>query len=181
MSLEHIRLKPEEARQRLKDAIHQPQSKDAPAMWALTDLLENIQADQKQDIKSILDLIPVVDELSTETIWRRIRRRELAILNDYFRFSLLEMPTSSLHHTVFTSSIAQSPDQEAILRAVQSFQKFEEGNDPHGEHDFGAFEVHGERYFFKFDYYKDQNLQEGADPYETIPYHLLTIMRAEEY
>ena len=55
-------------------------------------------------------------------------------------------------------------------------------NDPHGEHDFGSFELAGETYFFKVDYYSP-DLQGGsedpADPEKTT--RVLTIMRADEY
>jgi hypothetical protein len=32
-------------------------------------------------------------------------------------------------------------------------QQSPEDNDPHGEHDFGAFEHEGQRIFWKIDYY----------------------------
>jgi len=45
---------------------------------------------------------------------------------------------------------ALPPDvQSAIREKVELFDSFTEDNDPHGEHDFGAFEHEGERIFWK--------------------------------
>jgi len=44
-------------------------------------------------------------------------------------------------------------DQSAIREKVELFDDFTPDNDPHGEHDFGAFEHEGERIFWKIDYY----------------------------
>lgn len=70
----------------------------------------------------------------------------------------------------------------AILDAVAGFAAFTDGNDPHGEHDFGAFEHDGTRLFWKIDYY-DRDLCGGspdpADPAVTT--RVLTIMLVEEY
>jgi hypothetical protein len=72
--------------------------------------------------------------------------------------------------------------QLKILEAVSKFNRFDEDNDPYGEHDFGALEVEGERFFFKIDYY-DQDLSthspDPADP--SVTKRLLTIILAEEY
>lgn len=68
------------------------------------------------------------------------------------------------------------------VRAVRRFEKFDHGNDPHGEHDFGSFELLGERLFWKIDYY-DRSLSAGSpDPGdEAITCRVLTIMLASEY
>ncbi len=70
----------------------------------------------------------------------------------------------------------------AVLHRVRTFDEFDRDNDPHGEHDFGSFELAGERYFFKVDYYSP-DLQGGAedpsDPDQTA--RVLTIMHADEY
>ena len=69
-----------------------------------------------------------------------------------------------------------------ILTAVRSFNAFDEDNDPHGEHDFGSFEVDGEKGFWKIDYY-DTSMEGGSeDPSnpETTT-RTLTIMLASEY
>jgi Protein of unknown function (DUF3768) len=70
----------------------------------------------------------------------------------------------------------------SVLQAVRTFEAFDTDNDPHREHDFGAFEVGQEKFFFKLDYY-DRDIQFGSeepsDPEQTT--RVLTIMRAEEY
>jgi hypothetical protein len=69
-----------------------------------------------------------------------------------------------------------------VILAVQSFNNFTKDNDPHGEHDFGAIDLEGERYFFKLDYYTPDlsaSSDDPADPEKTA--RVLTIMRADEY
>ena len=51
-----------------------------------------------------------------------------------------------------------------LLQKVRTFEAFSEDNDPHAEHDFGAVDEVGERFFFKIDYY-DRNTEFGSpDP-----------------
>jgi Protein of unknown function (DUF3768) len=74
------------------------------------------------------------------------------------------------------------PDQSAIFEKVELFDDFTEDNDPHGEHDFGAFEHEGERIFWKIDYYApdmEHGSENPADPKQTV--RVLTIMLASEY
>lgn len=69
------------------------------------------------------------------------------------------------------------------LSAVTAFDKFPADNDPYGEHDFGSFELDGEKLFWKIDYYSkdDPNYssEDPSDPLKTA--RVLTIMLAEEY
>lgn len=68
------------------------------------------------------------------------------------------------------------------LALVQRFDAFDESNDPHGEHDFGAFEHNGQRIFWKIDYYDaacEFGSEDPADPAKTT--RVLTIMLADEY
>ena len=61
----------------------------------------------------------------------------------------------------------RSTSRPACILAVQSFSNFTKDNDPHGEHDFGSFEVEGETYFFKIDYYAldmEGGSEDPADP-----------------
>ena len=70
----------------------------------------------------------------------------------------------------------------SVVNAVRAFDAFASDNDPHGEHDFGAFEICGERLFWKIDYY-DRDLRYGspdaADP--AVTRRVLTVMLASEY
>lgn len=100
-------------------------------------------------------------------------------LNDSFRCSL-----SGGGKRLITAGVAALPawDQAAILSKVMEHDEFTDDNDPHGEHDFGAFDHAGKRIFRKIDYY-DPSMEFGsedpADPVKTT--RVLTIMFADEY
>ena len=85
---------------------------------------------------------------------------------------------------MMTAGINALPDnvKAKVLSAVRSFNEFTEDNDPHKEHDFGSFDVDGEKCFWKIDYY-DLKMEGGsdnpADPAVTT--RVLTIMLASEY
>jgi hypothetical protein len=65
---------------------------------------------------------------------------------------------------------------------VAAFDNFDTGNDPHGEHDFGSFDLAGDKFFWKIDYYDPQlefGSEDPADPTKTT--RVLTLMLAAEY
>ncbi|MER8661292.1 DUF3768 domain-containing protein [Mesorhizobium sp. M1148] len=103
---------------------------------------------------------------------------EIRRLNDAFRSSFLG------GHVVLTSGVAALADTErrALLRSVRAFEAFDINNDPHAEHDFGAVDVEGDKFFWKIDYY-DPDMQSGSlDPANPdVTRRALTIMRSEEY
>ena len=107
-------------------------------------------------------------------------RDRIRELNDTFRKSL----DPNLGKLVMTSGVsALSSDVRAMaIRETETFDAFSADNDPHGEHDFGAFDLAGHKFFFKIDYY-DSTLEFGsedpADPAKTT--RVLTIMLASEY
>ncbi|RZV59514.1 MAG: DUF3768 domain-containing protein [Pseudomonadales bacterium] len=69
-----------------------------------------------------------------------------------------------------------------MLDRVINYTDFEEANDPYGEHDFGIFELDGEKYFFKSDYYRPDMLHLSDDPSDSSKTRrFLTIMFACEY
>ena len=102
----------------------------------------------------------------------------IAQLNDAFRKTFIGGVV------VITQGIQALPEEsrKAILTAVQSFNDFNEDNDPYLEHDFAAFQHNGERLFWKLDYYNltmDAGSENPADP--SITKRVLTIMLADEY
>lgn len=102
----------------------------------------------------------------------------IAQLNDAFRQSFIGGPV------MLTSGIQALPNDtlNTVLQQVKAFNAFTPNNDPYEEHDFGAFDCHNQRIFWKIDYY-DSTLTYGSehpeDPEQTT--RVLTIMLAEEY
>src|ERR1700688_3165094 len=83
----------------------------------------------------------------TVTLYDRTRR--IRMLNDNFRSTFVG------GRVVMTQGVDALPlDTKArVILAVQSFSNFTKDNDPHGERDFGSFQIECETYFFKLDYY----------------------------
>ena len=99
-------------------------------------------------------------------------------LNDRFRQSFMG------GKIMRSATVADLPAalQTRVLMAVQQFVDFDEGNDPHGEHDFVSVDVDGEKYFGKIDYYApdmESGSEDPADPKQTV--RVLTIMHASDY
>jgi Protein of unknown function (DUF3768) len=84
---------------------------------------------------------------------------------------------------VMTEGIAALPaeTQSAIREKVETFDDFNEDNDPYNEHDFGAFEHEGERIFWKIDYYGPDMMHGSEDPSNPRTVRVLKIMLADEY
>lgn len=102
----------------------------------------------------------------------------IAALNDRLR------QTFTGGRVMTTSGVNELSDntRARLFAAVQSFNNFDPGNDPYGEHDFGKLVIGGQDFFWKIDYY-DHTLNSGsenpADP--GITTRVLTIMLAREY
>lgn len=99
-------------------------------------------------------------------------------LNDAFRSSFM---TGTV---LITSGIRDLPEaiRPRVIEGVRTFSAFTPDNDPHGEHDFGAFTIEGHKVFWKIDYYApdmERGSEDPADPRKTR--RVLTIMLAEEY
>jgi hypothetical protein len=106
------------------------------------------------------------------------KRDAIRVLNDNFRSTLIG------GRVVMTQSVSELPiDVQAdVLLSVKTFSAFSRESDPHGEHDFGSFEVDGDTYFWKIDYYDidcHYGSENPANPEQTT--RVLTIMRAEDY
>src|SRR5882724_11287350 len=99
-------------------------------------------------------------------------------LNDAFR------RTFSGGKVMITCGVADLPEmvKATALQLVASFDRFDEDNDPSGEHDFGSFELVNRKFFWKIDYY-DQRCEFGSeDPADTErTTRVLTLMLASEY
>ena len=98
-------------------------------------------------------------------------------LNDAFRTSLQG------GRVMMTSGVDALPDhlKRAVVQFVIAFNKFNADNDPWHEHDYGSFDVQGDKFMWKIDYY-DKHLEYGSedpsDPAQTT--RVLTIMLASE-
>lgn len=99
-------------------------------------------------------------------------------LNDAFRRSFVGGAV------MITAGVEAMPRdrRHSLLQKVRSFEAFSEDNDPHAEHDFGAVDEAGERFFWKIDLY-DRAMEFGSpDPSDpAVTTRVLTIMRADEY
>ena len=81
-----------------------------------------------------------------------------------------------------TPGVLALGDLPAILKQLREFSDFTSGNDPHHEHDFGAFKHDGQLLFWKIDYYDPELMMGSPDPAEpALTARVLTLMLAEEY
>jgi len=80
-----------------------------------------------------------------------------------------------------------SPAAKAIImQRVQTFSEFTDGNDPYGDHTFGAFEfeIAGNSYhiFWKIDLYDKDYCMGSDDPADVdVTRRVLTVLHASEY
>ncbi|MER8646817.1 DUF3768 domain-containing protein [Mesorhizobium sp. M1252] len=103
---------------------------------------------------------------------------EIRRLNDAFRSSFIG------GHVALTSGVAALADTErrALLRSVRAFEAFDSDNDPYAEHDFGAVDLEGAKFFWKIDYYSPDMQSGSPDPANPdVTRRALTIMRSDEY
>ena len=125
----------------------------------------------------------------------REQTARIARLNDMARQAMGVACTTVV--TVGFRSLPAS-DQSRVRELIETFDAFDENNDPHGERDFGTIYQLGdgrwttertrvrdderERVFWKFDYY-DRDLRFGSEDAAnpTITRRVLTIMLADEY
>ena len=108
----------------------------------------------------------------------RDHSRQIALLNDAFRVTFVGGTVC------VTAGLHQIGDEfvKAALLATRQFTSFEDDNDPHHEHDFGAVEVEDRKVFWKIDYY-DPTMTKGSDDPSCLAEtrRVLTVMLAEEY
>ena len=132
--------------------------------------------------------------MSTLTVAREQTAR-IARLNDLARRAMGVACTAVA--TVGFRSLPEA-DQSQVRELIETFDAFDEDNDPHGERDFGTIHQLGdgdwtterprlrederERVFWKLDYY-DRDLHFGSEDAANpaITRRVLTIMLADEY
>src|SRR5437588_9272490 len=70
-------------------------------------------------------------------------------MNDRFR------STMTGGRVMLTAGVDALPSdvKAMVIRRVATFSDFTPDNDPHGEHDFGSFELAAQKLFWKIDYY----------------------------
>jgi len=96
-------------------------------------------------------------------------------LNDAFRRTFVGGAV------MITAGVEAMPldQRRSLLEKVRAFDAFTDDNDPHREHDFGAVDEAGVRYFWKVDCY--DRATEFGSPDPAVTTRVLTIMRADEY
>ena len=103
---------------------------------------------------------------------------QIRALNDQLRLNL------STGLAVITTGVAAlGPEAvDRIVKTISVFDDFCHANDPHQEHDFGAFEAEGESVFFKIDYFDNDLSCLSPDPTDpTVTKRVITVMLASEY
>ena len=86
------------------------------------------------------------------------REKRIADLNDKFRKNL---PAGG---RVYMTAGANGKGPEFVSKAlarVIAFDNFNADNDPHREHDFGSFELEGEKLFWKIDLYERELVKQA--------------------
>ena len=125
----------------------------------------------------------------------REQTARIARLNDLARRAMGVACTAVA--TVGFRSLPEA-DQSQVRELIETYDAFDEGNDPHDERDFGCVyqlsdgrwtterprlrDDERERVFWKFDYY-DRDLQFGSEDAANpaVTRRVLTIMLADEY
>lgn len=103
--------------------------------------------------------------------------------NDRFRKGDASIP-GQIIMTSGLSALLQEQSRAPLdlIEMVRDYDDFSEDNDPHKEHDFGAFDLNNTKIFWKIDYY-DPEIKYGSedpgDPAKT--FRVLTVFLASEY
>ena len=125
----------------------------------------------------------------------REQTARIARLNDLARRAMGVACTAVA--TIGFRSLPES-DQSQVRELIETYDAFDEDNDPHGEHDFGCVyqladgrwtterprlrDDERERVFWKLDYYdRDLRFGSGDAANPAVTRRVLTIMLADEY
>ncbi|WIY23873.1 DUF3768 domain-containing protein [Parasedimentitalea psychrophila] len=111
------------------------------------------------------------------------RTKVIQKLNDRFRMGDVIVPGTVVVTSGVQSLLAEAGgSMEALMSVVGSYDDFTEGNDPHGEHDFGKISFLLTDLFWKIDQYNTTYDGGSEDPTVlSITCRVLTIMLTEEY
>lgn len=150
-------------------------------------MLTSCQADTVPPSTANLPLLRVADQQFLAA--QHGADRELQLLEDFVLHafeSYLKMRVDAIPQYPYNKSRnARGPDFVVrAMRAVASFTDFTKDNDPYDEHDFGAFDLDGEKLFWKIDSYEkgwDYTLAAEAPENPQTTDRVLTVMLAEEY
>lgn len=100
----------------------------------------------------------------------------IAQQNDLFRKGYLchQIPGQ----TLATRTVAVSPEFNAIIEQIRSFDNFDVSNDPYGEHDFGIVGT----VYFKFDYFDNQDFEHASEDPSKLDgtYRVMTVAHISE-
>lgn len=135
------------------------------------------------ELKSLSDRF-VCDDCSTEVplVWtldQAFRQKRIARLNDALRRG--EGDNATIVITAGVEAIGREFLHE-LNHTVARFDAFSADNDPHKEHDFGAFVFQGQKLFWKIDYFDLAMKHMSADPANAkVTHRVLTIMLTCEY
>ena len=108
----------------------------------------------------------------------KTKSETIAKLNDAFR------QTFSGGRVMKTDGVdaLSNEVQQKLVAEIKAFSKFEKGNDPYCEHDFGSIKLEDATFFLKIDYYDLAMSQGSVDPAnDDATVRVLTIMCANEY
>lgn len=106
--------------------------------------------------------------------------RRIRDLNDAFR----KNPFCGPNRFFVTLGITglSDADRRVVIDKMLGFNAFTDDNDPHGEHDFGAFDHKGQKVFWKIDYYDSAQEAGSPNPSDSaVTCRVLTLMLASEY
>lgn len=126
-----------------------------------------------------------------------IRAAKIAKLNDNVRLNMLRMhPRFTVLFMGALANELQNADvltglevQTAVAAKIGAAGPFTVENDPHGERDFGSFELKkpgfneaGEKIFWKIDYYDLEKENGSPDPTDIrVTHRVMTIFYASDY
>ena len=106
----------------------------------------------------------------------------IAKLNDQFRKRVIHRghPTGKAVMTAGIQALG-SMAQAFIFQLVINYNRFDEGDDPYKEHDFGVIEaIDLPKVYWKIDYYENADMEYGTED-KINCYRVLVIMLADEY